>query len=113
MEINVKMEGFVSIELKRGKAFDQFCEQHFDNYDPDRFEAIVVRGYCKKELILTVYALDKSRQEGTNYDMERLPVKKFKSTTISFADIIPYLEEFNFAVGADNYAVNEMQVINK
>ena len=108
-----KLEGVISFKLLPGKSIDEFCEQYFDNYNRDQYEAVVLRVYSGKEFIVTLYALDKVKQEGSNYDKNKLPVKKFKSFTLTFADMLPYLSEFNFTISPGNYPLEDIEIMNK
>ncbi|MES2590590.1 MAG: hypothetical protein V4608_01810 [Bacteroidota bacterium] len=117
MEYNVKnkeeLKGRISFTFKQNSSFEDFCVDNFDHYDRDRFEAIAIRMFYGKEIVVTLYALDKSRQEGTSFNVNKLPVKKFKTTTLSLTQILPYIEEFNFTLTAGNYSIDDMEVINK
>jgi len=111
--IKEKLEGVISFNLLPGKTIDEFCEQHFENYNRDQFEAVALRVYAGKEFIVTLYALDKVRQEGTTYDPNKLPVKKFKSFNLTFQDMLPYIAEFNFTISPGNYPLDDIEVMNK
>jgi hypothetical protein len=108
-----QLKGFLSLKLKKDKTLDEFCKSYFDNYDSSRFEAVAVRVYYGKEMIITLYALDRSRQEGTNYSMNKFPVKKFKKEIFSLNELASFVEEFNFTLNTGNYSLEEMEVINK
>jgi hypothetical protein len=108
-----ELKGFLSLKLKQGKTLDQFCERNFDNYNSDQFEAVAIRLFYGKEVSVTLYALDKVRQEGTNYNINKIPVKKFKSGTVSMSSLFEFVHEFNFTLTAGNYPIDDMQVINK
>jgi hypothetical protein len=107
------LKGFLSLKLKGGKSLDQFCERNFENYNADQFEAVAIRLFYGAEIVVTLYALDKVRQEGSNYNINKIPVKKFKSATLSMASLIEFVDEFNFTLSAGNYDIDDMQVINK
>jgi hypothetical protein len=108
------LTGRLSVTFPANKTFREFCQKHFDNYDADQHEPIAIRFYKGEETIVTLFALDKFRQEGTNYNTaEKVPVKKFKSSRVALIDVLAYIEEFNFTLGAGNYDLDEMQVINK
>ncbi|MCW3072530.1 MAG: hypothetical protein JWO44_2420 [Bacteroidetes bacterium] len=111
--LSTELSGKLTITLKPGKTLDEFCERNFDNYNSDQYEAVAIRMYYGKEVVVTLYALDKVRQEGTNYNINKIPVKKFKKTTIGLAELFAFIEEFNFTLSAGNYAIDEMEVINK
>lgn len=110
---NDELSGILTLRLKSGKTLDEFCERNFDNYNSDQFEAIAIRVFYGKELVVTLYALDKVRQEGTNYNINKIPVKKFKKTTLGLADLLTFIEEFNFTLSSGNYPIEDMEVINK
>jgi hypothetical protein len=110
---NERIKGELTVELSPGKSLEEFCERNFQNYDPDRFEAIALRLYFGKEMVVTLYALDKSRQEGTTYDINKLPVKKFKMNQLSALDVLEFISEFNVTLSIGNYDISDMEVINK
>ncbi len=105
--------GGISVKLHEGQTLDDFCAQHVPNYDPDRFEAIAIRLFAGKEIIITVFALDKLRQEGNNYDTTKLPVKKFKLEHLQIDTLLSFFEEYNFTLSTGNYLIEDMEVINK
>jgi len=105
--------GYLSLTLCRGKTFNDFCEKNFTNYNAEQFDAIAIRVLYGKEIIMTLYALDKLRQAGTNYGINKLPVKKFKITKLSFDEVLPFIKEFNFTLTTGNYTLEDMEVINK
>lgn len=108
-----ELEGKITFRLQQGKNLEQFCEKHFMNYDPDRFEAVAIRFFYGKEMTTTLYALDKPRQEGTNFSLDKMPVKKFKMKGISFQELIAFIGEINFTITAGNFPLEDMEVINK
>jgi hypothetical protein len=107
------ISGGIAVKLKNNASLDDFCRKYVPNYDPDRFEAIAIRLFSGKEVIVTIYALDKSRQEGNTYDPEKIPVKKFKILNVSAAEVFQSFEEFNLTLSTGNYAITDMEVINK
>jgi hypothetical protein len=112
-QIKDDLGGALSVKLKDGKTFEDFCIQNIPNYSPDRFEAIAIRVFYGKEMVITVYALDKSRQEGDNFNPEKMPVKKFKLVSISITTVLSFLEGFNFTLTTGNYPLEDMEVENK
>lgn len=107
------LKGPISLKFQEGKNLDDFCKSIFEHYDKERFEAIAIRLYYGKEIIVTLYALDKARQQGGGFYFGKLPVKKFKTTAISLAQVLPFIEEFNFTLTSGNYPLDAMEVINK
>ncbi len=108
-----ELNGYLSVTICRGSSFNEFCKSNFDNFDPEQFDAIAIRVLYGKEIVITLYALDKYRQAGTNYGINRLPVKKFKKTFFEFTDILPFIKEFNFTLTTGIYTLEDMEVINK
>jgi len=113
IEKEEELKGLLSVKFPAGKTFDDFCAKYFNNYNPDLYEAIAIRVFYGNETIITLYALDKFRQQGTNYDPTKVPVKKFKTDQLSLIKILPFIREFNFTLTSGNYSLDEMQVINK
>lgn len=111
--VKEKLKGVISVELKEGKTLEEFCEKSFINYNRDQYEAVAMRLYFGKEIILTLYALDKVRQEGSTFDKDKLPVKKFKMNSLPPFDILSFIDEFNFTISTGNYSIEDMEVINK
>jgi len=112
-EIKDDLGGAMSVKFKTGSAFNEYCQKNIENYNPDRFEMLAIRFYYGKETIITLYAIDKSRLEGENYDHSKIPVKKFKLKTDFINEFLPFIEECNFTLTTGNYPLNDMEVINK
>ncbi|MES2892623.1 MAG: hypothetical protein V4725_11435 [Bacteroidota bacterium] len=116
-EINYTHEdlaGEFSVKLANGQTLDDFCADHIPEYNRDRFEALAIRLYVGAETIVTVYAVDKTRQEASStISPGKIPVKKFKITTLKMIDILSYGAGFNFTLTTGNHAIEDMEVINK
>lgn len=108
-----ELKGRISLKFQDGKTLDEFCENNFQNYDKNRFEAIAIRFYYGKEIMITLYALDKDRHREKDFSLDKLPVKKFKTNAISLAQVLPFIAEFNFTLTSASYALDAMEVINK
>ena len=109
-EVN-ELKGNISLTFEDNKTFEEFCEANFVNYDRNRYEAVAIRFFYGKEMVITLYAIDKDRKNRSN--SEKLPVKKFKTSTLPLAAIIPFIKEFNFTLSTEAYANNDIEVINK
>jgi hypothetical protein len=107
------LSGGISVRLRNGQSLDQFCSKYIPDYNPDRLEAVAIRLYVGKETIVTIYALDKNRREGDNFNPQKLPVKKFKLEKLSSFDLFDAFEEFNFTLSTGNYPIEDMEVVNK
>lgn len=108
-----ELKGTLALKLKSDKTLDEFCQKNFENYNNDRFEAVAIRVYYGKETIMTLYALDKIRQKTGTYDLNKIPVKKFKKDVAHLSDLIEFVEEFNFTLKAGHYDIEDIEVINK
>lgn len=107
------LTGKLTLTFKADKSFSDFCEKHFENFYPDQFEAVAIRVYQATETVITLYALDKNKQEGSNFNPDKMPVRKFKSSAITINEIMPYVLEFNFTLSSGNYELEDMEVFNK
>lgn len=115
-EINFNHEdlaGKLSVKLANDQTLDDFCSQHIAEYNRDRFEALAIRIYVGDETVITVYAMDKTRQENSSSNPGKIPVKKFKITTLPVAELFSYCSGFNCTLTTGNYLMEDMEVINK
>ena len=107
------ISGNIAVKFANGQTLDDFCVQHIADYNRDRFEAIALRIFLGNETVLTVYAVDKKRQEGSTFNPGKIPVKKFKINTLSVTELFSYFESFNCTLSTGNYQIEDMEVINK
>ena len=107
------ISGGITVKLKDGLSLDDICMENIPDYNRDRFEAIALRLFAGKEVIATIYLLDKQRQEGSNYNPDTLPVKKVKLENVSLSKMFDWFEEFNFTINTGNYDIEDMKIINK
>lgn len=107
------ISGAISVNLANGQTLDDFCAANIAEYNRDRFEALAIRLFLGKETVITIYATDKHRQEGTNFDPEKIPVKKFKLTGIEASELFSYCDSLNFTLSTRNYPIEYMEVVNK
>jgi hypothetical protein len=107
------ISGGMTVKLRNNASLDDFCKKYIPTYDADRLEAVAIRLFSGKEVIVTIYALDKFRQEGNTYNPDKIPVKKFKILNITVKELFHFFEEFNFTLGTGNYSITDMEVINK
>jgi len=105
--------GTLSVKLKEEFSLEQYCAQHLDDFNPDRFEVVAIRLLYGKDQYVTIYAMDKSRMEGDNYNHEKIPVKKFKTDISFIKDLLPLTNEVNFTLTTGNYPMEDIEVMNK
>ena len=80
-ELDYILEGItgeMTVKIANGQTLDDFCVEHIHEYNRDRFEALAVRVFVGDETVITIYAVDKLRQEGSTFSDGKIPVKKLK-----------------------------------
>jgi len=107
------IKGTLTVNMANNQTLDDLCAAYIPEYNRDRFEAFAIRLFLGDETVVTIYAVDKNRQEGSNFNVEKLPVKKFKLTGISLPDLFSYCGSFNCTLTTGNYEMDDMEVINK
>jgi TATA-box binding protein (TBP) (component of TFIID and TFIIIB) len=104
--------GTAAIKFANGITLDDFCAEHFANYNKERYKAVAIRLFEGNETVVTVYAVDKMHQFGDNGDAGKIPAKKFKIDFLKVQDIFRYCETFNCTLTVDDFPVEELDVIN-
>lgn len=107
------ISGNISVTLANDQTLDDFCAQHILDYNRDRFEAFALRVFLGKETVITIYAVDKVRQEDTDISKDKIPVKKFKINTIPVNELFSYCTSLNFTLTTGNFELDSMEVMNK
>jgi len=108
-----EIEGKITVRFNRNTSLIDLCEKFFKTFNADEHEPIALRLFYGKETILTLYALDKVRQENSSDFREKLPVRKFKEVIDSIEEVLLFLNEMNFTLEAGNFPLDDMEVINK
>ena len=107
------INGDIAVKLANDQTLDDFCAQHIIDFNRDRFEAFAIRLFLGKETIITIYAIDKLRQEDSDLSVKKIAVKKFKINTIPVNELFSYVESLNFTLTTGNYDISDMEVMNK
>ncbi|MCW3089754.1 MAG: hypothetical protein JWP81_823 [Ferruginibacter sp.] len=107
------VSGTLTVKMANGQTLDDFCSQYIPDYNRDRFEALAIRVFVGGETIITIYAVDKLRQDGSTFSEGKIPVKKFKLSTVPLSALFSYCEAFNCTLSTENYPLDEMEIINK
>jgi len=113
IQVTEEIKGTISVKMANHQTLDDFCADHIPDYNRDRFEAFAIRLFLAHETIITIYALDKVRQEDSTIKKEKLAVKKFKITTLDITSILSYFSSFNCTLSNGNYDIEDMEVMNK
>jgi hypothetical protein len=107
------LNGNAAMDLHRKEDLNALATKLIDNYNPDRFDAVALRFFVQKnEPIVTLYAVDKYKQEDGNYPKDKLPVKKYK-LKLSFVEFLKYIKRFDLTVSNDAYDIADILVMNK
>jgi hypothetical protein len=107
------LNGNAAMDLHRKEDLNALAAKFVANYNPDRFDAVALRLFVQKdEPIVTIYAVDKYKQENDNYPKDKLPVKKFK-LKLPFDEFIKHVKKFDLTVSNDAYDIEDILVINK
>ena len=102
------ISGGITLKLHKGETLDSFCERYVPGYNANELEVVALRIFAGKEIIITVYALDKkAKMKG---DM-KLPVRKFKTEGIPIERLFSYIQAFNLTVSTGQYDMDDMEVI--
>src|SRR5438045_90776 len=102
------LSGNAAIDLFGKDDINSLSQKLIANYNPDRFEATALRFFIQKgKPIITIYAVDKFKQEKNNYPKDKLPVKKFK-LSIPFEAFLQHLKRFDFTVSNDAYDIKDI-----
>lgn len=108
-----ELKGYLYVQMTNGQSLDDLCERFIEAYNRDRFEALALRVLVGSETVVTVYAVDKHRQESSSINPDKIPVKKFKLLGLGLHDVINYCTAFNCTLTTGNYNIEDMEVINK
>lgn len=105
------LSGKASLELLNNEGFNIFASKLTD-YNPDRFEPVALKVYASfSGFIITLYALDKDRQE-RSANVEKLPVHKFKMEMDSLT-FLNCIRSFDLVVSNNAFDIQDIEVINK
>jgi hypothetical protein len=107
------LTGKSAMDLYRKEDLNSLAMKLVPNYNPDRFDASALRFFVQKgEPVITLFAVDKVKQEGDHYPSDRLPVRKFK-IRMSFDEFISHFKRFDVTLTNDAYDIGDMLVMNK
>jgi len=107
------LTGKSAMDLFSKEDLNTLAMKLIPNYNPDRFDATALRLFVQKgEPIVTLFAVDKQKQEENNYPKSKIPVKKFK-IPISFNVFKRYFKRFDVTLTNDAYDLADMLVVNK
>ena len=110
---NGDLTGEISVTLDQGQSLDELCAKYIYDYNADRFDPIAIRIFVGKEVVVTLYAADKIRQEDSTVDPDKIPVKKFKVPGIPLQELFRYIGSLNCTLTTNNYPLEAMVVVNK
>ncbi len=111
--IHESIEGTIKVLMANSLTLDDFCSEYIQDYNRDRFEAFAIRLFVGNKTVVTVYAVDKIRQEDSITNPDKIQVRKFKLTDIQLPAILAYCSSFNCTLNTGNYELDDMKVTNK
>ena len=87
-----ELTGKAAMDLFRKDDFNTLALKLVEGYNPDRFDAAAIRVFVQKGApVVTLYAVDKFKQDQDDYPKNKLPVKKFK-LKLSLEDFIRHFK---------------------
>ncbi|MEO6667942.1 MAG: hypothetical protein ABIN36_00615 [Ferruginibacter sp.] len=107
------LTGEISVTLNEGQSLDDIFMNYILDYNRDRFEAVAARIFFGKETVVTLFAIDKLRQEDSTVPDGKIPVRKFKIVNIPLQELLPHIAAFNCTLGTNNYPLEAMEVGNR
>src|SRR5437868_6633672 len=89
------LTGNAAVDLYDNVELNELAMKLVNGYNPDILDAVALRFFIQEDSpVITLYAVDKLKQEQNNYPKDKLPVKKFK-INISFADFLKHIKKFD------------------
>lgn len=103
----MEFAGKISVDFE-AEQLNRLCREFFPTFDHARLEVLAVRLFVGKEIMLTLYALDKGKDTE-----EKQPVKKYKKELVDVSQLLQYAASWNFTVSKDGNDLGNMEVINR
>lgn len=104
------LAGAASLNFSDQTDFFLFAEQ-VAGVDLTKYEPISLRVFAiEKEIMVTVYALDKENYQHHYEQTGKLLVKKFKTET-TLQQLFKYVKQLDFTMVSGEYDVEEFEVI--
>lgn len=104
------LTGIVSLKLGDQRDFNKLGAE-LAGYDESRFEAVALKVFIEHTPVVTLYAIDKDRDQ-KNENKDKMLVRKFKME-MSLDDLFFKLKHVNFTVTTGEYDIDNMEVVNK
>jgi hypothetical protein len=107
------LSGMAAMDLFRKEDLNSLAFKLIEGYNPDRFDATILRFFVQKgEPVITIYAVDKMRQDQKNFPTDKLPVKKFKMQ-MPMEELLRHIKRFDLTISNNAYDVQDILVMNK
>lgn len=107
------LSGDISIHLKEGQTLHDLFGKYVYEYSRERFEPISMRIFVGKETIVTLYAIDKLREDSSQVPADKIAVRKFKIGNIPLEELFSCMASFNCTLTTNSYPLDAMYVMNK
>jgi hypothetical protein len=106
------LTGKASLDFVNREDFNTFALR-ITGYNPDRFDPVALKVFASlNNWIITLYALDKNRQQQEGAPVEKLPVKKFKMEMDS-PTFLSCIRSFDLVVTNRAFDIDDIEVINR
>jgi hypothetical protein len=107
------LTGNAALNFYDRENFNTFAAK-LAGYNPDRFDPVALKVYVEgTDIIVTLYALDKSKQEQSNdFPSDKLPVRKFK-LEMNWVKFLSHIKQFDLIVTDGNFDIKDMVILNK
>jgi len=107
------LNGMGAMDLFRNEDLNSLASRLITSYNPDRFDASALRLFVQKGTpVLTIYAVDKLKQEDKSFAKNKLPVRKFK-IKMPLEELMNHIKRFDVTLSNEAYDLQDMLVINK
>lgn len=104
--------GMAALDLHDMQGFYKFLATVAD-YDPDRYDPVAIKVYvAENHPTVTLFVVDKNKQEENNYPKDKLPVRKLR-LQLSWSELFSFVRRFDLVVSTGVFDVKDMLVINE
>jgi hypothetical protein len=102
--------GISSMNFRNGADFNMFASE-VAGINLNQYQPIILRIYIHSEVIITIYAIDKTQYEEHKLKTGKLLARKFK-LDISLKDLFAWFKQIDFTLVSGNYNIEDLDVIN-
>lgn len=104
------LSGAISMNFAENHDINNFSKK-VANINTEQYQPICLRIYIQSEVIITIYAIDKSQYETHKAKTGKILVRKFK-LDITLQELFSWFRQIDFTLVAGDYKVEDLEVIN-